>query len=216
VRASDLTLDKFIDAETLTAATTLARPSDAVQTVLLTGATGYLGRFLCMEWLQRLSRSHGKLICVARGLDAAAARRRIAESLERDDPDLTGEFQTLAKDHLEVIAGDIDESNLGLDGATWNQLANSVDLIIHPAALVNHVLPYSQLFGPNVLGTAELIRLALTSKLKPLNYVSTVSVAEDVDDVLREDVTFVPRAQCTRSMTRTPTGMRTVNGPARY
>jgi fatty acid CoA ligase FadD9 len=81
--ASDLTLDKFIDAETLTAATTLARPSDAVQTVLLTGATGYLGRFLCMEWLQRLSRSHGKLICVARGLDAAAARRRIAESGDR-------------------------------------------------------------------------------------------------------------------------------------
>jgi fatty acid CoA ligase FadD9 len=83
VRASDLTLDKFIDAKTLTAATTLARPSDAAQTVLLTGATGYLGRFLCMVWLQRLSRSHGKLICVARGLDAAAARRRIAESGDR-------------------------------------------------------------------------------------------------------------------------------------
>ena len=49
--ASDLTLDKFIDAETLAAAANLARPSGAPQTVLLTGATGYLGRFLCMEWL---------------------------------------------------------------------------------------------------------------------------------------------------------------------
>ncbi|WP_415630225.1 hypothetical protein, partial [Mycobacteroides abscessus] len=24
----------------------------------------------------------------------------------------------------------------------------TVDVIVHPAALVNHVLPYSQLFGP--------------------------------------------------------------------
>jgi len=44
VRASDLTLDKFIDVETLTAATALAPPTDGVRTVLLTGATGYLAK----------------------------------------------------------------------------------------------------------------------------------------------------------------------------
>ncbi len=49
-------------------------------------------------------------------------------------------------------------------------------MIVHPAALVNHVLPYSQLFGPNVAGTAELIRLALTSRIKPVTYLSTVAV----------------------------------------
>jgi fatty acid CoA ligase FadD9 len=48
---------------------------------------------------------------------------------------------------------------------------------VHPAALVNHVLPYNQLFGPNVVGTAELIRLALTSRLKAFNFVSTVAAA---------------------------------------
>jgi fatty acid CoA ligase FadD9 len=188
ISASDLTLDKFIDAETLAAAANLARPSGAPQTVLLTGATGYLGRFLCMEWLQRLSQSGGTLICIARGRDSGAARDRIADALDRGDPDLTREFQTLAADHLEVLAGDIDEPNLGLDGGTWNRLADNVDLIVHPAALVNHVLPYSQLFGPNVLGTADVIRLALTSKLKPLTYVSTVAVAVSGDDVFGEDV----------------------------
>jgi fatty acid CoA ligase FadD9 len=50
------------------------------------------------------------------------------------------------------------------------------------------VLPYSQLFGPNVVGTADVIRLALTSKLKPLNYVSTVAVAVSDDDVFGENV----------------------------
>jgi fatty acid CoA ligase FadD9 len=67
-------------------------------------------------------------------------------------------------------------------------LADDVDLIVHPAALVNHMLPYSQLFGPNVAGTAEVIRLALTSKLKPFNYVSTVAVAFNGDQALGEDV----------------------------
>jgi fatty acid CoA ligase FadD9 len=186
VRASDLKLDKFIDAETLEAATVLAPVSDGVQTVLLTGATGYLGRFLCMEWLQRLSQSGGMLICIARGRDSGAARERIAAALDRGDPDLNREFQRLAADHLEVLAGDVDEPHLGLEGGTWNRLAVNVDLIVHPAALVNHVLPYSQLFGPNVVGTAEVIRLALTSKLKPLNYVSTVAVAVNGGEALGE------------------------------
>ena len=48
VRAGDLTLDKFIDAATLTAAKTLPpRDRSAPRRVLLTGANGYLGRFLC-------------------------------------------------------------------------------------------------------------------------------------------------------------------------
>jgi fatty acid CoA ligase FadD9 len=188
VRARDLTLDKFIDPKTLADATELARPSGAPTTVLLTGATGYLGRFLCMEWLQRLSQSGGKLICIARGRDAGAARARIAAAFDRGDAELTREFHALAADHLEVVAGDVDEPQMGLDAATWSRLADDADVIVHCAALVNHVLPYSQMFGPNVVGTAELIRLALTSTLKPINYVSTVAVAFDGDRGLGEDV----------------------------
>src|SRR6202023_2914979 len=81
-----------------------------------------------------------------------------------------------AGEHLEVIVGDKGQANLGLDQQTWQRLADTVDLIVDPAALVNHVLPYSQLFGPNVLGTAELIRIALTTKIKPFVYVSTMAV----------------------------------------
>ena len=188
VYASDLTLDKFIDAKTLEDAKTLSRPAGVVQTVLLTGATGYLGRFLCLEWLQRLARTGGTLICIARGSDSASARTRIDGAFGGGDGDLIRHFQALAGDHVEVLAGDIGEPNLGLDDATWNRLAGSVDLIVHPAALVNHVLPYGQLFGPNVVGTAELIRLALTAKLKPFNYVSTVGIAALGDDVIGESV----------------------------
>ncbi len=89
-------------------------------------------------------------------------------------------YRKLAADHLEVIAGDKGEANLGLDPETWQRLADTVDLIVDPAALVNHVLPYSELFGPNAFGTAELIKIALTTKLKPYTYVSTIGVGDQI------------------------------------
>ena len=61
-------------------------------------------------------------------------------------------------------------------------MARDVDLVVHPAALVNHVLPYRQLFGPNVVGTAEVIRLAISERIKPVTYLSTVAVAMGVPD----------------------------------
>jgi fatty acid CoA ligase FadD9 len=181
VRAAELTLDKFIDAETLAQASTLPRATGTPHTVLLTGANGYLGRFLTLEWLKRLAETGGKLITVIRGTDTEAATKRLEAVFDSGDPQLLDRFRTLAADHLEVIVGDIGEPNLGVDQSTWERLAQSVDLIVHPAALVNHVLPYDQLFGPNVVGTAELIRLAITARIKPVTYLSTVSVAVSVD-----------------------------------
>ncbi|MEU2092318.1 carboxylic acid reductase [Nocardia beijingensis] len=188
VRAADLTLDKFLDARTIAEAPALPCSAAAARTVLLTGANGYLGRFLCLEWLRRMHDSAGTLVCLVRGSDAAAARKRLESAFDSGDPALVREFQELAAAHLEVIPGDIGEPNLGLDDRTWRRLADQVDLIVHPAALVNHVLPYRQLWGPNVVGTAELIRLALTTRLKPFTYLSTVAVATQIDPaVFAED-----------------------------
>ncbi|MCX4502364.1 carboxylic acid reductase [Streptomyces anulatus] len=176
VRARDLTLEKFLDAPALAAAPPRPRPDGDVRTVLLTGATGYLGRFLCLEWLERLAPSGGRLVCLVRGSDATVAARRLEEAFDSGDAALLRRYRKAAGKTLEVLAGDIGEPRLGLAEDTWRELAGTVDLIVHPAALVNHLLPYSELFGPNVVGTAEVIRLALTTRLKPVNHVSTVAV----------------------------------------
>ncbi|MFZ0905403.1 MAG: carboxylic acid reductase, partial [Mycobacterium sp.] len=185
VHASDLTLDKFIDAPTLAAAPTLPRPSAEVRTVLLTGATGFLGRYLALEWLERMDLVDGKVIALVRAKTDEDARTRLDKTFgvgsPEGDPKLLEHYQQLAADHLEVIAGDKGEANLGLDQQTWQRLADTVDLIVDPAALVNHVLPYSELFRPNALGTAELIRIALTSKQKPYTYVSTIGVGDQIE-----------------------------------
>ena len=181
VHARDLTLDKFLDAQTLAAAPTLPLPSAEVRTVLLTGATGFLGRYLALEWLERMDLVGGKLICLVRAKSNEDVRRRLDKTFESGDPELLRHYRELAAEHLDVIAGDKSEPNLGLDHQTWQRLADTVDLIVDPAALVNHVLPYSELFGPNALGTAELIRIALTTKLKPFTYVSTLGVGDQLE-----------------------------------
>ena len=181
VRAADLTLEKFFDPAQLGPPTDdpdLVRP---IRVVLLTGATGYLGRFLCLEWLRRLDDAGGTLICLVRGEDAAAARRRLDAAFDTGDPVLLREYHDLAERRLRVVPGDVAEPNFGLGDEHWRQLADRVDLIVHSAALVNHVLPYGQLFGPNVVGTAEVIRLALTNRRKPISFLSSVAVAAGPD-----------------------------------
>ncbi|MFJ2867949.1 carboxylic acid reductase [Kitasatospora sp. NPDC087314] len=200
VRAGDLTLDRFLDASTIAAAPTLPSPDGAVRTVLLTGATGYLGRFLCLEWLERLASSGGRLVCVVRGGDAAAAAKRLEAAFDSGDAELLGRYRDLAEGSLDVLAGDIGEPRLGLDEDTWQRLADTVDLIVHPAALVNHVLPYRELFGPNVVGTAELIRLALTSRIKPVTYVSTVAVLAGSAPAARDEDADVRRSSPVRRL----------------
>jgi thioester reductase-like protein len=181
VHAGDLTLDKFIDATTLTAAPTLPGPSAEVRTVLLTGATGFLGRYLALQWLQRMELVDGTLICLVRANSDEEARRRLDKTFDGGDPQLLADYRELAAENLQVLAGDKGEANLGLDQQTWQRLADTVDLIVDPAALVNGVLPYRELFAPNVVGTAELIRIALTTKLKPYTYVSTANVGDQIE-----------------------------------
>jgi fatty acid CoA ligase FadD9 len=180
VRASELTLDKFLDEATLAAAAQLPKAGSEVRTVLLTGATGFLGRYLLLDWLERMDLVDGKVIALVRAKNNAEARARLDRTFDSGDPTLLAHYQALAADHLEVIAGDKGEANLGLDQQTWQRLADTVDLIVDPAALVNHVLPYSELFGPNALGTAELIKIALTTKIKPYTYVSTIGVGDQI------------------------------------
>ncbi|MFI1582560.1 carboxylic acid reductase [Embleya sp. NPDC020630] len=184
VRAVDLTPDRFIDAATLKAACAPAAPvrPTATGTVLLTGANGYLGRFVCLDLLERLAGTGGRLVCIVRGRDDAEARRRLDAAFDDGcDGELSRRYRALAARRLDVLAGDIGRERLGLDADTWRWLTEEVDRVFHLAALVNHVLPYDQLFGPNVAGTAELIKLALTGRIKPFTYLSSVGVATGVE-----------------------------------
>jgi fatty acid CoA ligase FadD9 len=185
-KASDLKLQHLIDARVLAEAPALPPAAVGSRTVLLTGATGFLGRFQALSWLERFAANGGKLILLTRGKDAADARARVEEAMDSDAA-LLGHFRSLADRHLEVLPGDLAAPALGLDDGTWNRLAGEVDLIVHTGAHVNHVLPYNQLLAANVAGTADLIRLALTTRLKRFDYVSTMGVSGLGKGLIDED-----------------------------
>lgn len=193
VRAADLTLDRFVDERLLDRSPRTPDGAVPVRNVLITGSTGYLGRFLAVEWLRRLAGTGGRLICLARAADDAAARQRVVESLRAASPDRADRFDAAVAGRLEVVAADVSAPRLGLDTATWKRLAAETDHIVHAAALVNHVLPYSRLFAPNVAATAELMELALSDRMKRFTYVSTIAVA------LRPDGSFLDESADVRA-----------------
>ena len=176
IHADDLTLHKFIPAAELAAASE-GEPFEEAEdsTVFLTGANGYLGRFACLEWLERVAAIDGKLICLIRSANDAAARQRLLQIFEDAPPDMRARFESLSN-HLEVIAGDFGQARFGLAPDVFAALARRVHRICHVGALVNHVMDYKQLFAPNVAGTAEIIRFALLERKKPIDFVSTVAV----------------------------------------
>lgn len=186
LRASDLRVDRLLGAVPEPVARAPRTTSDGPRTVLLTGANGYLGRFTAMDWLERLAPVGGTLVCVVRGSDDAAARRRLDAAFAAD-PAFADRFAELSG-ALEVVAGDVSEHLLGLEEPRWQDLAERVDLVAHAAALVNHVLPYSALFGPNVVGTAEVVRLAIAAGSIPVTFVSSVAVAGGARPSASEDV----------------------------
>ena len=91
----------------------------------MTGATGFLGRYLLPEWLQRMELVDGTLICLVRANSDEDARQRFDKTFDSGDPPLLAHFQELAADHLQVIAGDKGEAKLGLDQQTWQRLADT-------------------------------------------------------------------------------------------
>ena len=156
----DAQLDPAIQADSLPVAS-------GTRNVLLTGATGFLGTYLLRELLDGRADT---VWCLVRASDEDAARRRL-----RDRMLANGLWCDDAARRIKVVVGDLAAPNLGLSVTTFEQLAATVEVVVHNGAQVNHIAPYASLRGANVLGTIELLRLATTSTVKAVHYVSTAA-----------------------------------------
>jgi len=184
LRARDVALSRFVPPSELAPVERRVpeRVRGAERTVMVTGASGFLGRFVLLELLERSARVVG----LVRAKDDTAARARVAASFATD-PELSERFEALARrGALEIVAGDLMLPELGLSHATRERLAAACDTVIHAGALVNHALGYDELFEPNVRGTAEIARFALHGAPKSVAFVSTVGLAEGRSGAVRE------------------------------
>ncbi len=137
--------------------------------VLLTGATGFFGAFLLRE---ALARYPGMVHCLVRASSTQQGWDRLLANFECYglSPD------TLPRDRIRVVVGDLARPRLGLTDDEYECLAEEIDLIIHSGANVNALHPYETLEAANVDGTRALLLLAATTWCKPLRFVSTSSI----------------------------------------
>jgi fatty acid CoA ligase FadD9 len=147
------------------------------KSVLLTGANGFLGRFIALEVLSHLPPG-ARLYCLVRSQSSSQSLARLRDALGSDSSFQRSVNTQLESGRLVMLAGDLTRPRFGLAEDVYEGLCGEVDCIIHNAALVDHVLGYRELFAPNVLGTVEIIRLALARQIKPINYVSTVAARQ--------------------------------------
>ena len=82
---------------------------------------------------------------------------------------------------LALDTGDLNKPELGLAPEVYSRLAKEVDTIVHNGALVNHAFSYRELFEPNVLGTVEVMKLAVDTRVKAVTFLSSVSVVHGLD-----------------------------------
>jgi len=153
-------------------------------TVLLTGATGYLGAYILREILNRTTPSFN-VIAHVRVRDTSAGLERIIQTCSA-----YGIWSESWRSRLSCVTGDLEKPRLGLDSKTWENLASKVDIIIHNGARVHWVSPYPSLRAANVLSTLAVIELAsLGGRPKHVTFVSSTAVLDsDYYAQLSEDI----------------------------
>ncbi|MGW7585931.1 AMP-binding protein [Kitasatospora sp. NPDC054768] len=130
--------------------------------VLLTGATGYLGRHLLEAFLRR----GAEVTCLVRAADDAEALKRLGAG---------------AAGPVRALAGDIDRDGLGLSPAGL-ELARGAHLVVHAAADVRLVASPDELERTNHTAVRRLLDwLGENAPDARLHHVSTLAVSGGVD-----------------------------------
>jgi amino acid adenylation domain-containing protein/thioester reductase-like protein len=137
--------------------------------VLLTGASGFLGAFLLHEILRQLPEA--RVHCLVRAASPDDAGERVRSRLSS-----YGLWDEAFAGRIVAQPGDLARPLLGLSPGNWQRLGSEIDAIYHNGAWVNLFYAYSTLKPTTVLGTQEVLRLAVTGAVKPVHYVSTTGI----------------------------------------
>ncbi|MFW5965950.1 MAG: SDR family oxidoreductase [Persicimonas sp.] len=145
--------------------------------VLLTGFPGFLATNLLERLVALQSDATFYLLIQAK------FRRRAEACLERFEerhPDFAGRW--------ELLEGDITDRFLGLGEDRYAELAETVGIVWHLAAIYDLAVPEQLAYRVNVTGTIHLLDFCEScADLKRLNYVSTCYVAGERQGMIYED-----------------------------
>lgn len=152
------------------------------KTVLVTGATGFIGTQIVRQLLQD---DQVVVLALVRADDNESAMRKLAREWW-DWPELIEALNG----RVEVVLGDVVQLNLGLTEEVYAELAKKITHIIHTAADWRF-LPLEELRKTNVQGTANMLELAKKANmdhgLERFSHISTAYVAGGRKGTVPED-----------------------------
>ena len=162
-------LRRFVHAALAREAPAEAVSPDDFREVLLTGATGFVGRF----FLRELLRQNDRLIvhCLVRAESAGHGFERIRDALEQAEV-----WEDEFAPRIRAVPGEALAERFGLSESAFEDLAQRIDAVYHLAADVGLVQSYADIREANVLGLRSALRLCLRTRFKHLFYGSTMAV----------------------------------------
>lgn len=137
-----------------------------VETVLVTGATGFLGSHIA----QQLVEENKKVVLLVRG---ETAKQRAEATMEQY-------FNQTLNPNITVVSGDMTMPYFGLAKTQFEKLAMQLDAIVHSAADVRHFGNREHFEKVNVLGTQHIFELVEINPAIVFHHISTVGVVQDL------------------------------------
>jgi alcohol-forming fatty acyl-CoA reductase len=159
----------------------------AGKAILVTGATGLVGKALIEAVLRTLPKVRRLYLLVRPRHDAAGRSVSVEQRLLRDVlassafdalRERHGEgFEAFALEKVHVIEGELTRDRLGLDDDTYTRLRDDVDVVIGNGALAVFDAPLDQAVQTNALGVKRLLDFARGAPRRPfVAHVSTCYV----------------------------------------
>jgi thioester reductase-like protein len=139
-------------------------------TYFVTGATGFIGRFLVERLLEREGDIH---VLVRKG-----SKPKLDALVERWD----------ARDRIKPVIGDLEKRRLGVAKKWVDQHAGGIDHFFHLAAIYDMTADDERNRVANVEGTRHAVELANALRAGHLHHVSSVAAAGQYEGVFTEDM----------------------------
>lgn len=137
--------------------------------VLLTGATGFIGRFFLRDLLRQ--KSDLVVHCLVRADNVEHGLQRLREALQQAE--IRDES---LEPRIRVVIGDMAEARFGLSEAGFDSLCRRIDAVYHLAADLTLASPYAAIRKINTFGVRSVLELCLRTRTKHLFYASTMGV----------------------------------------
>lgn len=169
------------------------RESLAGKHLMLIGVTGFIGKVWLADLLQQVPDIRKITLLIRRNRTTTAQRR--FEKIVEESPtfDVLQEIHgrglgQFLKGKVEVVEGDVSAPGLGLDTATHERLAKSLDVIVNSAGLTDFNPDLRDALSSNVDSTLRLVEFLRSSDHAALMHLSTCYVVGERDGRVQEEL----------------------------